>query len=200
MLPIGIFHFIHNIHLIAGGYHARHQFLIEMLEAKVSWLLCIGWLVSKTDNVMHLPRLVKQASADRMCCSWFTWRFYWDRVGRMTKDEVVSHSRLACTEVAPVGSHPRQERHMWTQGTLINFSGVCNYWWLPCNQILAEIRGAKVSCLHCIGSKTDNVMHLACLVKQESLDSECRSGGIIYDAMDSVYIQNRGSLVNLFFS
>ena len=32
---------------------SRHQFLVEMLEAKVSWLLCIGRLVSKHRKVMH---------------------------------------------------------------------------------------------------------------------------------------------------
>ena len=42
----------------------RHQFLVQMLKAKVSWLLCIGRLVSKTDNVMHFARLVKQACVD----------------------------------------------------------------------------------------------------------------------------------------
>ena len=36
----------------------------EMSKAKVSWLLCIGRLVSKTDNVMHFASLVKQASVD----------------------------------------------------------------------------------------------------------------------------------------
>ena len=35
-----------------------------MSKAKVSWLLCIGRLVSKTDNVMHFARLVRQASVD----------------------------------------------------------------------------------------------------------------------------------------
>ena len=35
-----------------------------MSKAKVSWLLCIGRLVSKTDNVIHFARLVKQASVD----------------------------------------------------------------------------------------------------------------------------------------
>ena len=35
-----------------------------MSKAKVSWLLCIGRLVSKTDNVMHFACLVKQASVD----------------------------------------------------------------------------------------------------------------------------------------
>ena len=34
-----------------------------MSKAKVSWLLCIGRLVSKTDSVMHFARLVEQASA-----------------------------------------------------------------------------------------------------------------------------------------
>ena len=43
---------------------ARHQFLVEMLEVKVSWLLCLGRLVSKIDNVMHFACLVKQASVD----------------------------------------------------------------------------------------------------------------------------------------
>ena len=42
----------------------RHQFLVQMPKAKVSWLLCIGRLVSKTDNVMHFARLVKQACVD----------------------------------------------------------------------------------------------------------------------------------------
>ena len=64
-----------NIHFSCNGWvklpHARltndasrHQFLVQMPKAKVSWLLCIGRLVSKTDNVMHFARLVKQASAD----------------------------------------------------------------------------------------------------------------------------------------
>ena len=35
-----------------------------MAKAKVSWLLRIGRLVSKTDNVMHFARLVKQACVD----------------------------------------------------------------------------------------------------------------------------------------
>ena len=35
-----------------------------MSEAKVSWLLCIGILVSETDNVIHFAHLVKQASVD----------------------------------------------------------------------------------------------------------------------------------------
>ena len=35
-----------------------------MSKAKVSWLLCIGRLVSKTDNVMHFACLVKQGSVD----------------------------------------------------------------------------------------------------------------------------------------
>ena len=35
-----------------------------MLEAKVSWLLSSGRLVSKIDNVMHFARLVEQASFD----------------------------------------------------------------------------------------------------------------------------------------
>ena len=35
-----------------------------MSKVKVSWLLCIGRLVSKTDDVMHFARLVKQASVD----------------------------------------------------------------------------------------------------------------------------------------
>ena len=39
-----------------------------MCKAKVSWVLCIGRLVSKTDNVMHFAHLVKQASAD-----WVEW-------------------------------------------------------------------------------------------------------------------------------
>ena len=42
----------------------RHQFLVQMPKAKVSWLLCIGRLVSKTDNVIHFARLVKQACVD----------------------------------------------------------------------------------------------------------------------------------------
>ena len=35
-----------------------------MFEAKVSWLLYIGTLVSKTDNVMHFAHLVKHVSVD----------------------------------------------------------------------------------------------------------------------------------------
>ena len=46
---------------------SRHQFLAQMPKAKVSWLLCIGRLVSKTDNVMHFAGLVEQASVTRFC-------------------------------------------------------------------------------------------------------------------------------------
>ena len=46
---------------------SRHQFLVPMPKAKVSWLLCIGRLVSKTDNVMHFAHLVEQASVTRFC-------------------------------------------------------------------------------------------------------------------------------------
>ena len=35
-----------------------------MPEAKVPWLLCIGILVSETDNIMHFAHLVKQVSDD----------------------------------------------------------------------------------------------------------------------------------------
>ena len=38
-----------------------------MSKAKVSCLLCIGRLVSKTDNVMHFACLVEQASVTRFC-------------------------------------------------------------------------------------------------------------------------------------
>ena len=47
-----------------------------MSKAKVSWLLCIGRLVSKTDNVMHFACLVEQASATgflRPICLSQTW-------------------------------------------------------------------------------------------------------------------------------
>ena len=51
-----------------------HKTLIETpvlgknVEAKVSWFLCIGTLVSKRDNVMHFAHLVKQVSVD--CTLW----------------------------------------------------------------------------------------------------------------------------------
>ena len=35
-----------------------------MLQAKVSWLLCIERLISKADNVIHFACLVKQACVD----------------------------------------------------------------------------------------------------------------------------------------
>ena len=41
--------------------HPKHQFEAEMSETKVSWLLYIGRLVSKTDSFAHL---VKQVSVD----------------------------------------------------------------------------------------------------------------------------------------
>ena len=44
--------------------YPRHQFEAEMSKAKVSWLLCIGRLVSKTENVMHFAHLVKQVCVD----------------------------------------------------------------------------------------------------------------------------------------
>ena len=37
-----------------------------MSEAKVSWLLCIGKLVSKADNVMHFAHFVNQVSIDHV--------------------------------------------------------------------------------------------------------------------------------------
>ena len=37
-----------------------------MSEVKVSWLPCIGKLVSKADNVMHFAHLVKQVSVDNV--------------------------------------------------------------------------------------------------------------------------------------
>ena len=39
-----------------------HQFQAEMPEAKVSWLLCLGSLVSKIDNAMHLLHLLGKIS------------------------------------------------------------------------------------------------------------------------------------------
>ena len=35
-----------------------------MSEAKISWLLCIGILVSETDNIIDFAHLVKQVSVD----------------------------------------------------------------------------------------------------------------------------------------
>ena len=46
-----------------------------MSKAKVSWFLCIGRLVSKTDNVMHFARLVKQPSVD-LVSDWFVFGAY----------------------------------------------------------------------------------------------------------------------------
>ena len=37
-----------------------------MSEAKVSWLRCIGKLVSKADNAMHFAHLLKQVSDDHV--------------------------------------------------------------------------------------------------------------------------------------
>ena len=46
-----------------------------MSKAKVSWLLCIGRLVSKTDNVMHFAHSVKQASVDLVSDPFGLWAF-----------------------------------------------------------------------------------------------------------------------------
>ena len=46
-----------------------------MLEAKVSWLLSPGRLVSKIDNVMHFARLVEQASVDSVS-NWYVFGDY----------------------------------------------------------------------------------------------------------------------------
>ena len=46
-----------------------------MSKAKVSWLLCIGRLVSKTDNVLHFARLVKQACVDLVSDLFVYYRF-----------------------------------------------------------------------------------------------------------------------------
>ena len=44
-----------------------------MSKAKVPWLLCIGRLVCKTDNVRHFAHLVKQAGVD-LVSDLFVWR------------------------------------------------------------------------------------------------------------------------------
>ena len=42
------------------GVNPWHQLLVQMPKDKVSWLLCIGRLVSNTDNVKHFAHLVKK--------------------------------------------------------------------------------------------------------------------------------------------
>ena len=49
-------------------------------------------------------------------------------VGRVTKGEVVSHDRVACSEVAPEGSTSQGRGITFgSRGTSIIFLGVCNH-------------------------------------------------------------------------
>ena len=43
----------------SGSAISRHQFQAQMLDHKVSWLLCVGRPVSKHRCVIHIARLVK---------------------------------------------------------------------------------------------------------------------------------------------
>ena len=120
---------------------SAHQFWAEMSKTKVSWLLCIGRLVSKTDNVMHFACLVKQASVDLVSDLYglwaifygaqspdATWRFYqplwWcDSLGRVAEGwscclwqsgqmTKLPEYRIAWGQVAPA-DHPTLG---WTLG------------------------------------------------------------------------------------
>ena len=69
-----------------------------MSKAEVSWLLCIGRLVSKTDNVMHFACLVKQANIDLVSdqglwvvCYGAQSLCYTSNVMKIKVDTVVSH-------------------------------------------------------------------------------------------------------------
>ena len=91
MLLQGVLACLCVLYVTDYGYHPWHQFSAVMPGAKMSWLLSIGRLVSKTDNVMHLAHLVKQVSVDVVG---------WSSCGQ---------------------SHQRQRHPMWSRETSINF-------------------------------------------------------------------------------
>ena len=168
----------------------RHQFLVQMPKAKVSWLLCIKRLVSKTDNVIHFARLVKQACVDlvsdlfvyyRLGCEPFvcSWGLHGGSIqcwSALSVSEATVWNHLICWVLqtlpcwsnsdcpvrgsSPIGHHVTAVSKPLMQST-------------PRHQFLVQMLKAKVSWLLCIErlvSKTDNVIHFACLVKQVCVD------------------------------
>ena len=98
------------------------SFWLKSWKLKVSWLLCIGRLVSKTENVMHLAHMCRLV----VLLKWFiydawtqaTWRLHqdgvlhlwaeWPRIklsfmAVLLKGGVVWDDRIACSEVASEG-------------------------------------------------------------------------------------------------
>ena len=57
------------------------QFWVEMPEAKVSWLLCLGRHVFKIDNVAYCTCLVKQAKDLLTFYGYTTIAFSWGWLG-----------------------------------------------------------------------------------------------------------------------
>ena len=116
------------------------------------WLLCIGRLVSKTDNVMHFAHLVKQASVDLVSDPFglwaicygtqspdATWMFYqplwWcDSLGKVAEGQSccswqsgkmvkLPENRIAWSQVSPGGSP-----HFG-----LNSGSWVHPYWAPCN-------------------------------------------------------------------
>ena len=158
-----------------------------MPKAKVSWLLCIGRLVSKTDNVMHFARLVKQAGVDlvsRPICLYGAYMVHRPmRVGTVR----AWSEKEALPELIIFGL-PGLSSYVWWHHAYVSkdldtlnrgcvTAEVSSLMRLTNDasrhQFLAQMLKAKVSWLLCIGrlvSKTDNVMHFARLVKQAGVD------------------------------
>ena len=166
----------------------------------MSWLLCIGRLASKTDNVMHFACLVKQASVDlvsdlfglwAVCYGTqtpdATWRFYqplwWcDSLGQSDRRaELLLMVEWPNCEVAWEQNCLRQSCSYGSPHFGLSSGSWVHPNWIPCNLWLCfamhtsfrQMSKAEVSWLLCIGrmvSKTDNVMHFAHLVKQASVD------------------------------
>ena len=158
-----------------------------MPKAKVSWLLCIGRLVSKTDNVIHFARLVKQAGVDlvsRPICLYGAYMVHHSmRVGTDRALVVgVPLSELILIGLPGWGSYGWWQ-HSYVSRDLDNLNWGCVTAEVSSlrrltndasrHQFLAQMPKAKVSWLLCIGrlvSKTDNVIHFARLVKQAGVD------------------------------
>ena len=166
---------------------SRHQFLVQMPKAKVSWLLCIGRLVSKTDNVMHFACLVKQAGVDlvsRPICLNGAYMVHRSmRVGTVRAfSEHEALPELILIGLPGWGSYGWWQ-HSYVSRDLDNLNRGCVTAEVSSltrltnvasrHQFLVQMPKAKVSWLLCIGrlvSKTDNVMHFTCLVKQAGVD------------------------------
>ena len=60
--PYSVYLLYKSSHMRLANDASRHQFLVQMVEARVSWLLCLCRLMYKIDIIiMHFAHLEKQA-------------------------------------------------------------------------------------------------------------------------------------------